>query len=222
VGQDVRREVVHHLHVGDQGGSGVDALEEIVREEGVFRDAALQGRRERVDDVQPLAREDALVVEILVGVRDGRGVGVDPRVPRVDPREERAGGARERDAHARLQDSVPRRDAAQAGIEMRAVQRMLDDSDQVGRGVARQARVGVQRDDVAHLLEDRTVADHDVERGVRGAAQQGVELLDLPAFSLPAHPHALPRVPLPRPMEQVETIPPPVSVARVEGLDALD
>ena len=43
-------------------------------------------------------------------------------------------------------------------------------------------------------------------RLVRGAAQQPVELLDLAALALPAHPHTLAGVPLARPMEEVETI----------------
>ena len=114
--------------------------------------------------------------------------GIDAGVARIEPREQRAGRARERDADARLQDAVAFGDAADRGIEGRPVERVRDDADQLARGVARQPRVAVERDAVAHLRQDRQVADVHGEAGVGGAAQQAVELLDLAALALPSHP----------------------------------
>ena len=112
VREDVGGVVVHHLDVGDERGARVQPLEEIVREQRVLGDAPADGRLEGVDVVQPLAGEDPLAEQVLVGVRDRRRVGVDAGVPGVHPREERPGGAREVDAHARLEDAVALGDPA--------------------------------------------------------------------------------------------------------------
>ncbi len=87
-------------------------------------------------------------------------------------------------------------------------------------GIAREAGVAVERDAVAHLGQDREVADLDAEAGVGGAAQQAVELLDLAALALPSHPAAFGVVPLPQPVKQEEAIRPPVAVLAVERVDA--
>ena len=71
VREDARRVVVHDLDVGDERRARVEPLEQIVRQQRVLRHAALERRRERVDVVEPLAGEDALVEEILVDVGDG-------------------------------------------------------------------------------------------------------------------------------------------------------
>ena len=104
--------IVHDLDVRDERGPGVEALEEVVREERVLGDAALQRGRERVDVVEPFPREDALAEEVLVRVRDRRRVRVDAGVAREDAREARRRGARRRDRDARLEDAVTRRSRA--------------------------------------------------------------------------------------------------------------
>ena len=154
VGEDARRVVVHHLDVGHEAGAGVEPLEEVVREERVVGDAPVERRREGVDVVEPLAGEAALAEEVLVGVRDGGGVRVDAGVPGEDAREARARGARGRDADARLQDPVALGDAAAARVEAGPVERVRDDADELLRAVAREARVRVERDAVAHARED--------------------------------------------------------------------
>ena len=68
-----------------------------------------------------------------------------------DALEQRAFAAdRQRRRDARLQHAVALDDAAGAAIEARPVERMRHRADQPARGVARQLRVGVERDDVAH------------------------------------------------------------------------
>src|SRR5215208_6867735 len=79
---------------------------------------------------------------------------------------------------------------------------MRDDANQLAGDVARQTRVAVERDAVAHLRQNREVADLHGEAGVGGATQQTVELFDLAAFPFPAHPEAFLRVPLAEPMEE--------------------
>ena len=58
--------------------------------------------------------------EVLVGVGDGGGVGIDAGVAGVEAGEERAGGAGHGDADARLQDAVALGHAARARVEVRA------------------------------------------------------------------------------------------------------
>ena len=96
---------------------------------------------------------------------------------------------------------------------------MGEDADQLPRDVAGQAGVAVERQAVAHLRQHGQVADlHDVA-GVARAAQQPVELLELPALALPAHEAPFLRVPLALPVEEVEAG--GLAVARVQRLDAL-
>ena len=119
-----------------------------------------------------------------------------------------------------MQNAVPLGDASQAGVEVRAIERVRDDADQFFGGVARQAGVAIQGEAIPDARQDAQVADLDPEAGVGRAAQQPVELLDLAPLALPADPRTLPRVPPPRAMKQVEAIGPSITVAGVEGVDA--
>ena len=83
---------------------------------------------------------------------------------------------------------------------------MLDHADQSPGRVAGQPRVTVQRDAVADVFEIRRRSHLRREAGIGRTAQQAVEFLDLAAFALPPHPHALAGVPQPGAMEQVEAV----------------
>ena len=147
--------------------------------------------------------------------------GIDAGMTGVQPREERAGRAHERHADPRLQDAVALDDPAErrdrtvgrfSGCVMMPISCRA-----ASRG---SARVGVERDAVADVGQDREVADLDGEARVGGAAQQAVELLDLAALALPPHPPPLGRVPLTQAMEQEEAVGTAVAVLVVERLDA--
>ena len=88
------------------------------------------------------------------------------------------------------------------------------------RGVARQARVGIERDAIAHRREDVQLADLHAEARVGRASQQPVELLDLAAFALPPHPRVFLRIPAPRTMKQKEAIRMSRAEPPIEALDA--
>ena len=85
-----------------------------MREQRVLRHASFERGHERVDVVEALAGEDALVEEILVDVRDGGGVRVDAGMAGVSPGEERSGRTGHGHADARLQNAVAFGDAADA------------------------------------------------------------------------------------------------------------
>ena len=218
--EDARGIVVHHLHVRHERGARVQALEEVVRQEGVLGHAPLEGGHERVHVVEALAREDPLSEQVLVGVRHRGRVGVDSGVAGIEAGEERAGGAGHGHADSGLEDPVPLDDAAETDVEARAVQGVSADPDQLLGGVPGQARVGIEGEAVAHAAEDLDVADLHGEARVRGPAQDGVELLELSPLALPPHPDVLARVPLPHAVEQVEPVRASLAEAGVQGLDA--
>jgi hypothetical protein len=95
-----------------------------------------------------------------------------------------------------LENAVAFGDATQRRVEGRSIEGVRDDADQLLGDVARQARVAVERDAVADLLQHGQVADGDDKAGIGGSAQQTIELLDLPPFALPSHPLRLARIPL--------------------------
>ena len=204
VREDVAGVVVDDLDVRDERRPRVKAFEEVVRQERVLGNTAVERRLERVDVVEALPREDSLAEQVLVRVRDRGRVRVDARVPGEHAREARGGRARRRDRDARLEDAVARDDAAGHGVEAGAVQRMLEDADERAGGVAGKPGVAVERQDVADGGQEREVADLKAEARVGRAAQEAVQLLELPALALPAHPQALGRVPAPHAVEEVE------------------
>ncbi len=100
---------------------------------------------------------------------------------------------------------------------------MGQSADQPPGRLARQDRVGVERDDVANPRELREIVLSTVTKLVsRRPAKQAVELVELAALPLPAHPAALDGVPQPLAMEQEEAIRAVGSVALVQLADALE
>jgi hypothetical protein len=97
--------------------------------------------------------------------------------------------------------------ASGAGIESGLVQRVRHLSNQPLRDVAREPRVGVERDHVANAgrNDGRLTGLAQVGR-VRVAAQQSVELVQLAAFALPPDPFAFAFIPDASAMEQEEAL----------------
>ena len=116
VSEHRRRVVVDDFEVRDERAAGEEALEEVVREKRVLRNAPCERTGERVDVVEALAGVAAFREEVLIGVRDGGRVRVDAGVAGVHPREDRPGRARHRDADARLEDRVALGDATRARV----------------------------------------------------------------------------------------------------------
>ncbi len=175
-------------------------------EDAVLRKPAPQRALERIHVVDALADERALVEEVLVDVGDGARVRVDAGVVRAELGIARAVGARQVYGHARLQDAVAVGHDLLALVVVRAVQGMRQRADELAGRVARQLRVGIQRDHVLHLLQHRGRADDQRESLARAAAQQLIEVAELAALALIAHPEALLRIPAPRAMQEEERL----------------
>jgi hypothetical protein len=218
-------ELLEEIHVGHQSGAREQTLEEIVAEERVLRGLPLERRLEGVDVVDPFSRVGAFFEEVLIHIGDRGGVGVHTAAARDDPlvgRAARAGGQGRRDPG--LHDRVTFDDPPLSGVETRPVQRVSHRPDQPVGGALGKPGVGIQGDDVADALghRRRPSADRN-ERGVRGAAKQPIQLVELPSFPLPADPLAFPLVPETPAVQQEE--PRPASgralVPRIEMVDAV-
>ena len=220
-----RRKLLDHLDVGSQSGAREHAFEQVVAEQRVVRHAAGQRGFERVDVIDALAGVRAFAEQVLIDVGCGRGVRIDPAGGREQPLIQRPFAAdRQRGRHARLQDGVSADHPLQLVAEARPVQRVRHLADQSRCGVAWQARVGVQRDDVTHTLGQwrHTGIGRD-EAGVGGPSQQPVEFVQLAAFALPSHPFVLAGVKDASPVQQEKTCGAagPGAVAKIELRDGL-
>src|ERR1700720_3487908 len=95
-------------------------------------------------------------------------------------------------------------------------------SHQPARRVARKLRIGIKRDDVANLREQRLARGLNHEARISSAAQQLVEFVQLAAFSFPTHPLTFARIPLPPAMKQVETQRLTLAITLVQLLNAFE
>ena len=222
VGVVAGREVVEQLDVAHEPAAGVVPLDQVVAEDLVLGERPAGGRLEGVEVVDPLAGEAAGLEEIHVDVGDGRRVRVDPRRAGQDARESRPRRPRQVDAHPRLEDAEPLDDPPLLRVEHRQIQRMRQRADEPTSRVADQHRVGVERDDEPGPRHLREVAADDRVARILRPLEQAVELRELPALPLPAHPDPLAGVPEPLPVEQEELVRPPRGVSLVERLDAVE
>src|SRR5690348_16054142 len=203
VGAVVRGVVVDDFDVGGESSARVGAFDEVVAEERVAGEALLEHGVERVNLVDALSGEAAFGVKVLVDVRDGAGVNIDSGLAGVERGEARLQGRVDADADAGLEDSVSGGDDAAFGINDSAVERMRHCADHGGGGAARQLRVRVEGDDVAHARKGGEIAGLD-GKGVEFSAQIFVEVEQLATLALPAHPDALARVEDAMAMEEEE------------------
>ena len=114
-----RGKFLDHLDVGDQTGARENALQQIVAEHRVLRNAALERGLEDVDIVDALAGIGAFFEQILIDVGNREGIGIEAAGARKDALEQRTFAAdRQRRRHARLKQPWPSIDAAWPGIEV--------------------------------------------------------------------------------------------------------
>ncbi len=191
------RELVEDLYVRDEARAREDSLEEVVREEGVLRRLAAQRLLESVYVIDPLTGVAALAEEVLIDIGHGERIRLHPARAGEDPLVEGPLPHHwEEGLHARLKDRISLDDPALLAIVDRAVERVRDRADELRGRSSRQARVGVERDHEADVRRDRRLSSGFIdERRVRGAPEETVQLMELAALSLPAHPRPLGRIP---------------------------
>ncbi|MNS55652.1 hypothetical protein D3C72_884900 [compost metagenome] len=203
-----RGKLLHDLDIRRQARPREHAFEQVVTEHGVIGDAAGQCGLEGVDVIDALADVRTFVEQVLIDIRSRGGIGIDAAWRGKDPLEQRPFPThRQRRRHPRLEDRIATSDPLQRGVEPGPVQRMRDLADQPQCGVSRQARVRVQRNDIADVRRYvRRYAAHRHMARVGGTPQQAVQLVQLAALALPPHPDALARIEDAAPMKQEEAV----------------
>ncbi len=206
----VERRILDHRDVGDGGAARERAFEQVVAQDAVLGQPAAEHRVHRLHVQEALAGERALAEDVLIDLGARRAVRIDSRLAGEQPVVERhlvGLGKRRRDV--RLQDRVAALDALAVGRQTRQVVRMGGDADELAQPPRRQAGVAVEGDDVAGSGGDRRGAAEIEERARAAFGEQGDQLLELAALSLPADPALLGRRQAPLAMQDDEAAPAP-------------
>ena len=193
-------------------------LDEIVTEYGVLGETVPHGSMERTHIVNSFAGEAGLPMQILIHVGNRRGVGIEARLSAEDLGDPRAQRGFHAHRNAWTHERIAFRHNLCGAVNRRPIEWMRHYSDHLGRGVARQLRVGIQCDHVADRVQPRHVAG-DGLKPVALAEQQLVQIVQLAALALITHPLSLARIPSPRPMEKVKGARLAVSVALVQMMN---
>ena len=196
----------------------MDAFEQIVADDRVLRHAAVDRAHEAIDLVDPFADVDPGTEEILIELRGRMRVDVEPDVACKDPREPGLARAGRRGLDARLHDRVARDDMA-AVVELRAVQRVCEQTDQPLRGSDRHLGIAVERDHEPDSEQPSRIADPTHVTRARIAAEQSIELFELAALALPPHEAFFVRVPARLAVQQVKRTATARAMPRVECLE---
>ena len=206
-----RGKILDHLDIGNEAGSRETAFEQVVTENRVVGNPAFERFLEDIDVVDSLAAIGSLLEQVLIHVGNRERIGIKAARLGEQMLEQRTlAPDRHRGSHARLQDRVPFDDAPNHPVEHRTVQRVSHLPDQLPCRFSRQARVGIERDHIAHTWRHlRRLAVLAQERRLVRAPQQTVQLMKLAALALPADPLALACVPNTPPMQKREARRPP-------------
>ena len=173
----------------------------------VVRNPASHGGFEDIQVVDALAAKGTFAEQVLINVGDHAGVGVHPAGVGEQTLEQRSvASGRQGRGDPRLQHRIAVDHTTRPGIHGRQIQRMCHLADQAPRRIARQPRIGIQHDHIAHAGGRQAVSGN--EAGIDRAAKQTVQLVQLAPLALPANPFALRRVPQPAPVQQQKAIAP--------------
>ena len=157
-----RRILLVQLHVAQQAGARIAAFQQIVAEDAVLGKAPSERALERIDVVDALADERAFAEQILVHVGNGARVRIDAGLARrTAARSASVGSCATR---GEMLTAMTRLRA----IAVLAIQRVRHRADELARRIARQLRVGVERDHVPHVSQHLRLADHEREADRRG------------------------------------------------------
>ena len=203
----VGRKCFEQLDVSRQCGTCEQAFKQIVTEHRIFRHLARQRRFECVDLVNAFARVGPFPKEILIHIRHGRCVGVDPAGPgkgllKVGT----LAAAWERRCNPRLYDPISFKHTPDVRVESRPVQRVCHRTDEPVGGSTRQPGICIQRDDEPDRRDRfRRLPTDGHEGGARRAAEPLIQLMQFASFPFPSHPHLLGLVPDSSPVQQDKT-----------------
>ena len=207
---------VGELHLPQQPGPEVAALQQVVRQDRVVRKAAVQAGVEGVHREHPFAGVGALVKEVMVHVAGGGAVGVN--TPQSSKNFGKEGLVRrlQLHRHPRLEQGVAGGDDPPPGVDHRLVQGMEHGPGQLPGGAHVQAGVRVQGYDILYLPQPALFPHLHLQTGVF-PLQQADQLGERPPLSLPAHVALVPPAESRGAEEQIEA----PAVFLVEGVHRL-
>ena len=181
---------LNHLDIGCQPRPREDAFQQIVAQDRILGNLPFERRLEAVDFIDSLAAKGAFFEQILIDVGHRESIGIEPIGAGKGALEQRtltADGQGWR--HTGLQHAVTVHDHTGMRIEIGLVERVRHLSDQPPGGPDRQARIRVERDDVADAGgQHRHMAIDRHERRIGIATKKPVEFVQLTALALPADP----------------------------------
>ena len=145
-------------------GASVCAFNQVVAEQGIAREAAVENGVQDGDFIDALAGEDALSVEVLVSVGDGQGVDVKTALAGVKIGQARTCCRADADADTRLKNAVALNHNAQVRIDDGLVEGMSDGADHTRSRSRGKLGVGVEGEDVADRVQGVKPACFDGKR----------------------------------------------------------
>ncbi len=163
--------VLVERRVAHEPGARVAAFEQIVTEDAIIGKPMVQRLLEGIDLVDALADERAFTEQILIDVGDAAGIRVEAGLAAMQLCVTRSVRAGQACCHTRLQDAVTFNHPSLRNVVARAIQRMRHCPDELPRRVARQLRIGVQRDHVFDVAQDVGIPD-DARKAVAGRTTQ--------------------------------------------------
>src|SRR3954447_1086754 len=193
VGAVMRRVVVNYFNIGDQSSARISALDQVMAEQRIAREAFLQNLTKRIDIVNPFAGKDALAIKILVNIGNRPRVDIKPSLAGINACQPGACRGVDTDADARLHNPVAPRDNVQLRIDQGAVQGMSNGANQALRGAAWKLRVGIERQNISDEWQARQITSFHRE-GIVSLPQHLIQVKKLAAFALPTHPGTLARI----------------------------
>ena len=84
-----RGKFLHQFDIRNQGRTGIDPFQQVMAEDGVFRDPLFKGALEEIDIIDALADEGAFLEQVLIDIGHGEGIGIEAVGTGEGPLEER-------------------------------------------------------------------------------------------------------------------------------------
>src|ERR1700683_240967 len=122
-------------------------------EKSVSRESAIQHGVQRGELINPFAGKNTFAEQILICVRDGACVNIEPALAGENRSQARARSGSNSDANARLQDAEPTCDDTQLWIDHGPIQRMRNGANQACGLATRELCIGVDGQDITNFLE---------------------------------------------------------------------
>src|SRR3981081_1441874 len=102
----MRRIVFDYFDVAYQARPCVSTLNEVVTQQSVAREPAIENLLYGINFIDPFSGKDAFPVKILINVRSSASINIEPGFSRINARKSRARGTLNAHSDTRLQDAI--------------------------------------------------------------------------------------------------------------------